>query len=113
MKLALLLLLAGCESALDQRLAIVDSPRVLAVISDPAEAKPGDTITLSALVASADGPLTAPPAWALCTAPKPPTEDNAVADGCLGSSQVVVLGTAPTATAQIPMDAWDRPAEDA
>jgi hypothetical protein len=105
MKRVLLCLLVGCESALDQRLAIIDSPRVLAVISEPAEARPGDTITLSTLVASADGPITAPPAWALCTAPKPPTEDNAVADGCLGSAQVVALGTAPTATAQIPMDA--------
>ena len=106
MKRALLLfVLAGCESALDQRLSLVEEPRVLAVTSEPAEGKPGDTITLSALVASADGSLTAPPAWALCTAPKPPTEDNAVADGCLGSTQVVALGTAPTATTQIPTDA--------
>jgi hypothetical protein len=106
MKRALLLLvLGGCEDALDQRLAIVDAPRVLAVTSEPAEARPGDTITVSALVASPDGPIAAAPTWALCTAPKPPTEDNAVADGCLGSAQTEALGTAPTATAQIPMDA--------
>jgi hypothetical protein len=101
----LLLLLAACESALDQRLAIIDAPRVLAVTSDPAEGKPGDTITVSALVASPAGPVIAPPTWALCTAPKPPTEDNAVADGCLGTSQVIALGTAPAETTQIPMDA--------
>ena len=104
-RLALLLFACGCENALDQRLAIVDAPRVLAVVSDPAEAKPGATVTMSALVASPGGPIVAAPAWALCTAPKPPTEDNAVADGCLGSDQVVDLGTAPTATATIPADA--------
>jgi hypothetical protein len=101
----LLLLLVGCEDALDQRLAIVNAPRVLAVVSEPAEGKPGDTVTVSALVASPDGPITAGPTWALCTAPKPPTEDNAVASSCLGSDQVMPLGTAPTATTPIPMDA--------
>jgi hypothetical protein len=106
-RITLLFLFAACDHALDQRLAIVDAPRVLAVVSEPAEAKPGDTITMSALVASPDGPIAAPPAWALCTAPKPPTEDNAVADGCLGTD-VIALGTAPTATAQIPMDACMR-----
>lgn len=104
-RIALLLACAGCQDALDQRLALVDAPRVLAVISEPAEAHPGDTVTVSALVASPDGPITAPPAWALCTAPKPPTEDNAVADGCLGDDQVIALGTSVTATAQVPMDA--------
>lgn len=104
-RLALLLLVCGCENALDQRLDLVDAPRVLAVVSDPAEAKPGAMVTLSALVASPTGPVTAAPAWALCTAPKAPTEDNAVATGCIGTDQLVPLGTAPTATATIPTDA--------
>ena len=103
-RLALLLLLTGCEDALDQRLALVTEPRVLAVVSEPAEAKPGATVTLSALVASPQGPLAELPAWALCTAPKPPTEDNAVAPGCL-ADQVVELGTGASTTATIPMDA--------
>jgi hypothetical protein len=103
-KLALLLLLAGCQDALDQRLAIVSEPRMLAVVSDPAEAKPGATVSLSAVIASPQGPVTAMPDWAICTAPKPPTEDNAVAPGCLGD-QAIELGTAPTATAMIPTDA--------
>ena len=37
--LLLLLLLPACEDALDQRLAIVRDPRVLAVVSEPAEAE--------------------------------------------------------------------------
>jgi hypothetical protein len=79
--------------------------RVLAITSEPAVGKPGDTVTLSAVVASPDGPVAAMPTWALCTAPKPPTEDNAVSTACLGDDQVTPLGTAPTATAAIPMDA--------
>ncbi|HSN27947.1 MAG TPA: hypothetical protein VLT45_16775 [Kofleriaceae bacterium] len=103
-KLVLLLLVTGCEDALDQRLALVSQPRVLAVVSEPAEAKPGAQVTLSALVASPDGPLAEQPVWALCTAPKPPTEDDAVAPGCL-ADQVTPLGTSPTVTATIPTDA--------
>ncbi len=103
-KLALLMLLAGCEDALDQRLALVTQPRVLAVVSEPAEAKPGAMVTLSALVASPGGPLAEPPAWAICIAPKPPTEDDAVAPGCL-ADQVTPLGTSATVTATIPADA--------
>jgi len=104
MKLAWLLLLAGCQDALDQRLAIVASPRMLAVASEPPEVMPGQAATLSALVAAPTGPLVAMPTWALCAAPKPPTEDNAVADGCLADA-VIQLGTSPIVTAPIPADA--------
>jgi hypothetical protein len=104
MKLAWLVLLVGCSDALDQRLAIVDQDRVLAITSEPPEVTPGNTAVLTALIASPTGTLTEAPAWSLCTAPKPPTEDNAVADGCL-ADQVTPLGTSPTLTATIPVDA--------
>lgn len=104
MKLAWVLVLASCQDALDQRLATVATPRMLAVASEPAEVAPGQTATLSALVAAPTGPLIPMPTWALCAAPKPPTEDNAVADGCLADA-VVQLGTSPTVNATIPTDA--------
>ena len=44
------------------------------------------------------------PAWSLCDAPKPPTVDNAVADGCVADA-VTPLGDAPEIAATIPMDA--------
>jgi hypothetical protein len=93
----------GCQNALDQRLAIVDGPRVLAIISSPAEAKPGTQVAYSALLASQNGPLAAVPAWALCTAPKPPTEDNAVSDPCIDDPSALVA-IDPTA-ATIPANA--------
>ena len=104
--LALLPLLA-CDEALDQRLAIIAAPRVLAVIAEPAEARPGTEVTYRAVIASPDGPLDATPAWAFCTSPKPPTEDNAVSVPCVDGSGLVPLapGTAPmTATGALPMD---------
>jgi hypothetical protein len=106
MKRALLVLsLAGCQSSLDQRLAIVSEPRVLAIASEPAEAKPGAEVTYSALVAGPDGPIAATPDWALCTAPKPPTEDNAVSIACVSDADLVDLGTGTTATGALPADA--------
>ena len=95
---------AGCNNPLDQRLAIIDAPRVLAVIADPAEARPGAQVSYTAVVASPEGPVAATPRWAFCVAPKPPTEDNAVSDGCLDYAHLVVLGTQPSVTAALPAD---------
>lgn len=94
----------ACDSRLDQRLAIIDQPRVLAVISDPAEARPGAEVRYTAVIASPDGPVTAAPRWAFCIAPKPPTEDNAVSDRCLDDASVLSLGTQPAVTAALPAD---------
>jgi hypothetical protein len=96
-------LFSACDHALDQRLAIVDSPRILAIVSSPAEAKPGASVSFTALGASPDGPITAAPAWFLCTAPKPPTEDDAVADPCV-HDEAALVAIDPTA-ATIPGDA--------
>jgi hypothetical protein len=105
MRIAVMLaLLAACDHGLDQRLAIVDEPRVLAVISEPAEAKPRTLVTAHALIAGPDGPIATPPSWAWCAAPKPPTEDNAVSDGCLGEGQLLPLGTGPTSSGTLPAD---------
>jgi len=100
----LLLLLTACDSALDQRLAIIDEPRVLAVIAEPAEAKPRAMVTYTIVSASPDGALTTPPTWAYCTSPKPPTEDNAVPVPCVAGEAVVELGTGPQVTGTLPAD---------
>ena len=104
MRAALLLLLVACDDTLDQRLAIVDEPRVLAIISDPAEAKPGELASYRALIGSPDGPIVTPPAWAFCRAPKPPTEDNVVSTGCLDAAQLLALGSGDTVSGMLPAD---------
>lgn len=99
---------SACAGAPDQRLAIVTEPRVLALIAEPAEARPGAPVTYRALVASPAGTLDASPRWSYCTAPKPPTEDNAVATGCVSGDALQPLGTAPSVTAALPADACVR-----
>ncbi len=109
MKRALVLvLLAACDSGLDQRLAIIAEPRVLAVRAEPAEAKPGAMIAYSALVASPEGAVADAPHWAYCTALKPPTEDNAVSDQCIATSALVDLGTNASVTGTLPSDGCIR-----
>lgn len=105
---AFVLILAACDDALDQRLAIIDAPRVLAILADPAEAKPGAQVTYTAILASPDGPLDAPPRWAYCTAPKPPTEDNAVSTSCAAGDSLQPLGESSSVTAALPADACIR-----
>lgn len=95
---------AGCDDRLDQRLAIVDEPRVLAVIGEPAEALPGSEVHYRALLGGPGGPIDAAPRWSFCTAPKPPTEDNAVATGCIDGTALLELGEAPEVTAALPAD---------
>lgn len=96
--------LAACDPSLDQRLAIIDQPRVIAVIAEPAEARPGTEVHYSAVIAAPDGPVAAAPRWAFCLAPKPPTEDNAVSDACLDDANLAIVGDAPSITGALPAD---------
>ena len=104
MRVAVLLLFAACDDSLDQRLAIIDAPRVIAIVSEPAEVKPGESASYHAIVAGPDGEITTPPRWAFCKAPKPVTEDNVVSDGCLQDNQLVVLGEGATVSGATPTD---------
>jgi hypothetical protein len=105
---ALAALAGGCDDPLDQRLGLIDDARVLAVIAEPAEAKPGATITYEAVIASPGGPLALAPSWGYCTSPKPPTEDNAASTDCVGGNALIDLGTAPTVMGALPAEGCIR-----
>jgi hypothetical protein len=97
---------AACLPDVDERLSVVDAPRVLAVVSEPAEAAPGDEVGHRVHVAGPDGPIDASAAsWAYCTAPKPATEDNAVSAACLGDEASIALGDGAAIDAVMPDDA--------
>jgi hypothetical protein len=82
---------------------LVTGPRVLAIVSEPAEAPPGTMVTFTALVASPSGTVpSAPMTWGFCEAPKPLTTDNAVSDACLDTSSLVAAGTGESITAATP-----------
>ncbi|NJM91101.1 MAG: hypothetical protein HC863_02255 [Myxococcales bacterium] len=106
--LALLaMLVVGCEPTLDQRLSLIDAPRVLAVISEPAETRPQQAASHRVWIASSQGIVSADVTWAFCTEPKPPTEDNVVNARCLADA-VRVIGTGALITATTPSDACMR-----
>jgi hypothetical protein len=83
--------------------------RVLAVKGEPAEARPNTMINYTLLVASPDGTVTDPQAnWAFCIAPKPLTENNAVAAACEGDTPddiTFIGGPAAMMQAMTPMNA--------
>ena len=106
MRAALILpMLAACDSALDQRLAILTEPRVLAIAATPAEARPGEPVAYTALVAGPDGEIESPRTWAFCTSPKSPTEDNSASVPCVAGEALIGLLGGSTASGAIPKDA--------
>jgi hypothetical protein len=104
MKRAVLLLLAACKPDLGAPASLVDSPRVLAVRSDPAEVVPGHDVALAALVVSTGGTLAPDVAWGFCSEPAPLSSDNVVGDDCIyGAASLMQRGAQITAT--IPLEA--------
>lgn len=70
--------------------------------AEPAEAKPGATVSFSALVAIAPGGSAVLPDWSFCLAPKPLTGDNIVADACLGPAAQLAIGEGVSLAAATP-----------
>ncbi len=105
-------MLSGCVPTFDDELSTVTESKLLAITSEPAEAAPGDPVTLSALVATPTGDMTPPRlTWGLCLARKPLTELGPVNPVCLQppgsqpSDVLTPLGTADSVPATVPMDA--------
>ena len=91
-------LLLGCQPAPEERRpSFIDGPRLLAVRAQPAEARPGATITLEALRVDA----IEPPTFAFCVKGRSAAEYNAVDDACLGDGPFIIP---IAATATLPLD---------
>jgi hypothetical protein len=104
--LAATTVLAACEPDLGDPASLVKSTRFLAVRIEPAEARPGDTVTLSALVVTPDGTIaSAPVGWNVCDAPKPLSQNNVVADECLYSSDNRLPDNGDSVPMTLPTDA--------
>lgn len=115
--LALSLSFFACRPALDDDLSRVDGPRILAVQAEPAEARPGEVVTMRALYT--DGTASAPGApleWSFCVARRALAEPTSLSAACLEGAEgaLVPLGRAPEVRGTIPADACrqfgpDRP----
>jgi hypothetical protein len=102
-------LLSSCVPSFDDDLSTIRTVRVLAIQSSPAEAAPGATVALTALVAAPDGSTTSL-RWALCTARKPLTELGPVNPECLLPPSVdpdagIALGSGDSVSVKLPSDA--------
>lgn len=76
---------AACRPDLGARESLVDGDEILAVRAEPAEARPGEPVTFSLLVASPTGTVAGRPvAWAFCATPKRLGENGAVSAACAG-----------------------------
>ncbi len=103
-----LCILAACKPDLVESAPQVTEPRLLALRSEPAEAAPGQAVSLTALYADGSGALTdAPLDWALCVDRKPLAELGPVSPRCLAPSSdiLIALGVGVAASGTMPKDA--------
>ena len=103
----------GCVPTFDDHLSLIESPKVLAVSSEPAEAAPGDEVQLTALVATPDVNGAQPElSWGLCIARKPLTELGPVNPVCVQAADrapgsIIPLGTGASVKATVPSNPVD------
>jgi hypothetical protein len=107
------MLVLACIPEFESDLSLVEEPRVLALRSEPAEAKPGQTVTLHALVAAPDGTQAeAELDWSLCLARRPLSTLAPIAPECaalLDDPEVLdALGSGASVTATLPADGCRR-----
>ncbi len=103
--LSLALLLGACRPDFDRGPSLVEGPRVLALSSTPAEARPGEPVTYAALLVDQSGTRDdVRSEWAFCNERKPLTELGPVAPACLVPSgpSLTLLGAGPSAAGALP-----------
>jgi hypothetical protein len=101
------LVACGCIPNVSVNDALVTTPRVLAIRSVPAEAKPGSPVQWEALDAAPTDTTGAPVDWDLCLAATPLTTVGPISPACLGTSggAIAPLGQGTTVTGAIPAEA--------
>lgn len=73
----------GCIPEFDDDVSRIESSRILAMRSEPAEPAPGDVVQLTALVASLEDDSVENLTWKFCALRKPATETGPVAQDCV------------------------------
>ncbi len=90
------MLLVACVPSFEDRPWLVDRPRILAVVSSPAEVLPSQPVNLQALTVTPDGPSLHPIEFAFCLRPRAAAERTSVADTCLqGDDLQPLVGPTP------------------
>ena len=93
---------AACVDPVGAPPWLVTGERIVAVLVEPPEVRPGEAATLRVLVATPSGPGGAPDgSWAFCVTPKPLTENNSAPAACMQGAEGAVspIGGAGTVVA--------------
>jgi hypothetical protein len=101
---------AACRPEIEGRPSLVQSERILAVRSTPADAKPQATVSYESLYVGPDGMLDGEALdWALCRKRKALTETGSIAPECLAREASVLepLGAGANATGSILKEACE------
>lgn len=104
----LVILLVACVPDLDVDESRLSAPRLLAIRSEPAEARAGETVSLRGLYASEGGVIDeAPLDWAFCVGRPSLAELGPYAAACVAweSEMLVGIGVGATVTGSVPRDA--------
>jgi hypothetical protein len=98
---------AACKPDLGAPPSLVDGTRYLGVVSEPAEARPGEDVVLHAIVAGVAGAVAddAPASWAICRTPRPLSQNNVVSDDCVFEGQQTLPDKGLMVAATLPGDA--------
>ena len=115
MRRALVLVAVGCACApsFDDEPWRVTEPRVLAIRSEPAEARPGERVELTLLIAAPAGTADSRAELGFCLAPRTLAERNAVSASCLDGASPALRSIPLAAAAEIPRAACARFGPDA
>lgn len=101
--------LGGCVPDFDEDLSRLTEPRLLALRTTPAEAKPGGETEVEALIAVPDGQDAPETQFGLCLARKPLTQLGPVSQDCLAPNAppatLVPLGQGSGTKLKLPEDA--------
>lgn len=98
----------ACRPGFDESPGLVEGPRLLAVVAEPAEARPGQAVTFRPFVAVPEGQPVDPMSWSFCQSPKPPADDNVVGRSCLLEPGLPLAWDGSLAQGTLPTDACAR-----
>lgn len=104
---AVALSIAACVPDLGERDSLITETTILAVRGEPPDVNPGEPVHFEVLVATPEGPMTAPIArWDYCASAKRLTENGSVSAACFQDSGVIPVAAGPAAVdASIPANA--------
>lgn len=101
---------SGCAQEIEASPALVDRPRVLAVVAEPPEVRPLESVELRAIVAAPEESQEASQveSWTFCTTARTAGSTSSVSPACRTEDGVPVATRTLLAVAQVPGDACRR-----